>query len=116
MAPSRVNPNKAQANTSHEGIGKSNNFQAPIAQVDNDKNGFDVSESNVLDNVDKSNTSKDHVGEDIYYLDTICRAVSTFPSQAAVDYERNKPRAFDMEADLLIHDNFEKNNASTTIK
>jgi hypothetical protein len=33
MAPSRVNPNKVQTNTSQEGIEKSNNFQAPITQV-----------------------------------------------------------------------------------
>jgi hypothetical protein len=146
MAPSRVDRNKVQTDTSQEGIGKGSNFQAPIAQVDNgnhfdvdksnvsDKvdeyntykdcvdeeidqadtshegickrrnfqaspaqvdniNHFDIAELNVLDKVDKSNTSKDHVGEDTYYLDTMHRTVSTFLSQSAVDYEKNKPRA-----------------------
>ena len=93
MALSRVNQTKIQANTSQKGIGKSNNFQAPIAHIDNDKNCVDIAESNDLDNVDKSNTSQDHVGEDTYYLDTMLRAVTTFPSKSTVDYERNKPRA-----------------------
>jgi hypothetical protein len=31
--------------------------------------------------------------EDTYYLDRAQRTVSTFPTQAAVDYERNEPRA-----------------------
>jgi hypothetical protein len=53
MAPSRGNPNKVQANASQEGIGKSNNFQIPIAQVDNGKNHFDVAKLNDLDNVEK---------------------------------------------------------------
>jgi hypothetical protein len=66
MAPSRVDPNKVQANTSQEGIGKSNYFQAPIAQVDNDKNCFDVAESNISHNVEKLNTSNNHVGEDTF--------------------------------------------------
>jgi hypothetical protein len=92
MAPSRVHPNKVQANTFQEGIEKSNNFQAPIAQIDNDKNRFDVAELNVLDKVEKLNTSNNHVGEDTFYLDAMCRTVSTFPSQAAVDYGINKPR------------------------
>jgi hypothetical protein len=87
MVPSRVNPNKVQANTSQEGIRESNIFQAPIAQVDNDKNCFDIAQSNV------SNTSNNHVGEGTFYLDAMRRTVSTFPSQAAVDYVRNKTRA-----------------------
>jgi hypothetical protein len=33
------------------------------------------------------------VGEDTYYLDTMHRTVSTFPSQSVVDYEKNEPRA-----------------------
>jgi hypothetical protein len=74
MAPSRVNPNKVQANTSQEGNRKNNNFQAPIAQVDNDKNHFDVAELNV------SYTSNNHVGEDTFHINTMRRSVSTFPS------------------------------------
>jgi hypothetical protein len=58
MALSRVNQTKIQANTSQKGIGKSNNFQAPIAQVDN-MNRFDIDESNDSDKVDKYNTYKD---------------------------------------------------------
>jgi hypothetical protein len=96
MAPSRVNPNKVQANTSQEGIRKSKKFQAPIAQVDNDKNCFDVAESNV------SNTSNDHVGNNTFYLDTMRRTgVSTLPSQAAVDYVRNKPRALFLQVLMM---------------
>ncbi len=65
-----------QADTSYEGIWKGKNFQASATQVDN-VNCFEIAELNVLDKVDKSNTSKDCLGEDIYYFDTMCITVST---------------------------------------
>jgi hypothetical protein len=34
------------------------------------------------------------VGKDTYYLDTMCRTVSIFPSQSAVDYEKNQEHYF----------------------
>ncbi len=37
-------------------------------------------------------TSNNHLGKDTFYLDTMRRTVSTFPSQATVDNVRNKPR------------------------
>jgi hypothetical protein len=74
-----------QADTSHKGVQKGEKIQAPATEIDN-VNCFDIAESNVLDKIDKSNTSKDRVAEDSYYLDTMHRTVSTaFASQLAVD-------------------------------
>jgi hypothetical protein len=87
MALSRVNQTKIQANTSQKGIGKSNNFQAPIAQVD--RNCFDINELNVSDKVDEYNTYKDHVGGEIDQADTshegICKGRNFQASATQVD-------------------------------
>jgi hypothetical protein len=69
MALSRVNQNNVQADTSQEGIGKGNNFQTPVAQVDN-VNLFDNDELNIPDKVDEYNTYKDCVIEEIDQADT----------------------------------------------
>ena len=81
-----------EVDTSCEGTQKDKNVQASAAQVVNG-NCFDIAKLNILDKVDKSNSTKDRAREDTYYLDTMRRTVSNFSSQSAVDYEKHEPSA-----------------------
>jgi hypothetical protein len=87
MAPSKVHRNKVQVDTSQEGCLEGNNFQVPDAQVNN-FDRFDIVELNDSDKIDNSNTSEDNVAEEIYCVDRMRRALSTFASQSPVDDQK----------------------------
>ncbi len=84
-----------QVDTSHKEILKCKQIQALATQVDN-VNCCDIAELNVLDKVDKSNTSKDCVAEDTYYLDKMRRTASTFANLQWLMNQRTKSIIFSM--------------------